>query len=182
MARCRVTYEQDSHKFKFSPKKRYTKNGKRRKIDNELDRSTTFKNDENRFYVIEKLLDKRFNQGQEEYLVRWQNYSPEWDSWEPRIELERNAREMILDFNNSLERDKETLHCICRRPYHFEHGGMIQCFNCLDWFHFTCIEIDMEQANSYAKYYCEDCQRANPTFRNMLKPEQKIATWTLSQD
>lgn len=183
MARCRIAFEEDKLKFRFSPRKKHSNVGRRRKVDSELAHSTTFKNDENRFYVIEKLLGKRFTpNGDEEYLVRWKNYSPEWDSWEPRIELERNARDMILDFNNSLDRDKETLHCICRRPYRFEHGGMIQCFNCLEWFHFTCINVDMEEANSYAKYYCQACQRANPTFKNMIKPEKGISTWRLLEE
>lgn len=41
-----------------------------------------------RFYVIEKLLEKRTDKYRnEQYLVRWQNHQPQHDNWEPREEL-----------------------------------------------------------------------------------------------
>lgn len=134
--------------------------------------------DEDRFFVIEKLLDKRYNKhGYEEYLVRWQNYSPDWDSWEPRHEIERNSLDMVLEYNrihrgDEADDDSMTLHCICRKPYRFEDGGMIQCYNCYSWFHFSCLEMNMEEANLYAKYYCDDCRRINSTLKNMIKPDK----------
>lgn len=198
MARCRARFERfdfvepfqiqsTSQIRKSRPKKKAPKTGRRRNPESEIDRNLCLSqpSDENRFYVIEKLLDKRFNPDlrQEEYLVRWQNYPPEWDSWEPRVELERNSMDMILAFNKTLKEDSETPHCICRKPYRFDDGGMIQCYNCLEWFHFTCLNIDMEEANSYAKFYCSSCRAGNPYLKNMVKPEKAaIIGWTSSQE
>lgn len=130
--------------------------------------------DDDRFYVIEKILDKRLNAlEEEEYLVRWQNYPPEWDSWEPRKELERNALDMINEFNRLNHSDNSSdLHCFCKRPYRFEQGGMIQCFYCLVWYHFTCLKMDMEEANNYARYYCRQCTKINPRLRSQVKQEK----------
>lgn len=199
MARCRVYFNRtesielsESVRSSTQPRKtpirkRTPKSGRRRNPSSEIDRNITFTQqaDESRFYVIEKLLNKRFNPDtrQEEYLVRWQNYPPEWDSWEPRTELERNSMDMILAFNKTPNEADETLHCTCRKPYRFDDGGMIQCFNCLEWFHFKCLSIDMEEANSYAKYYCISCRASNSYFKNVVKPEKiKTAGWTSSQD
>lgn len=153
---------------------------RRRKPDNEVKRDINFIKfqqpiDEDRFYVIEKLLSKRYDQdGNEEYLVRWQNYPPEWDSWEPRQELERNSLDMINEFNRTSDPNncREQLHCICKQPYRFDQGGMIQCFNCHQWFHFKCLNMNMEEANSYAKYNCQDCLNANPNLKNLIKLEK----------
>lgn len=138
--------------------------------------------DDDRFFVIEKLLKKRFNTklGYDEYLVRWANYPPEWDSWEPVIELARNSIDLINEFNN-IERnldEKAELHCICRLPYRFDEGGMIQCFNCLTWFHFKCLGINMEEANSYAKYYCGTCRYKNPSFVNLIKEQRQVSFYS----
>lgn len=153
----------------------------RRRCPNRTTRRSTFSIetqqpvDEDRFYVIEKILNKRFVDDREEYLVRWQNYPPEWDSWEPRIELERNALDMINEYNRIREPDEaqDKLHCICKRPYRFDQGGMIQCNNCLEWFHFKCLAMNMAEANAYAKWNCHDCFRANPNLKNLIKPEKQ---------
>ena len=129
-----------------------------------------------RFYVIQKLLNKRLDaKGNEEYLVRWQNYPPNYDSWEPRAELEKNAMDMINEYNCVPKPDdcsSEKLHCICRLPYTFEQGGMIQCLNCEGWYHFTCLKMNMVEANSYAKYYCDSCRKKDPRFKNVIKKEK----------
>lgn len=130
--------------------------------------------DSDRFYVIEKLLDKRFVAGREEYLVRWQNYPPEWDSWEPRTELERNAIDMIREFNNMPGPSTDDQpRCICRRPYRFDQGGLIQCVNCHEWYHFTCLKMNMAEANAYSKWHCSDCMDANPSLKNLIKPDKQ---------
>lgn len=142
--------------------------------------------DEDRFYVIEQLLDKRYTaNGGEEYLVRWQNYNSDWDSWEPRKEIERNALAMINEYNRfhncpNFDADPNQLHCICQRPYKFEDGGMIQCFYCLEWYHFACLQMNMEEANSYAKYYCSDCKRSNPRLKCMIKGEKLTTFYGMS--
>ena len=139
--------------------------------------------DADRFYVIERLLDKRYVNGREEYLVRWQNYPPEWDSWEPRVELDRNSKDLVDEYNRPRDTygDDDELHCICRRPYRFEQGGMIQCFNCRVWYHFSCMAMNMAQANAFAKWNCSDCVQANPILKNLIKAEKLNADGEINQ-
>lgn len=157
----------------YQTQKRSTEplNKKRRvfRFQNELDVSE----DEERFFVVEKLLKKRIYKGREEYLVRWLNYPPEEDTWEPRSELEVNSIDLIIDFNKEPPREETNrLHCICHKTYKFDQGGMIQCFNCLTWYHFSCIKMNMEEANSFARYYCVDCRKINPKLKNQIKEEK----------
>lgn len=135
--------------------------------------------DSDRFFVIEKFLDKRFNQeqNQHEYLVRWLNYPPEWDSWEPEIELERNSRDLLDTFNNIKREEDEynQTHCICHKPYRFDEGGMIQCQCCLVWFHFKCLNLNMEEANSLECYFCDPCRQLNPSLKNRSKKDKRVS-------
>lgn len=127
--------------------------------------------------MIEKLLRRRKKPGGgggEEYLVRWKNYPPSEDSWEPREELERNSIDLINEFNR-IERDpyeQAELHCLCLRPYKFDQGGMIQCNQCCIWYHFTCLGINMEQANLLAAFYCPECKKKNPSLMSPIKKEK----------
>lgn len=130
--------------------------------------------DKDRFFIVEALLDKRYDlKGEEEYLVRWLNYPPEFDTWEPRAELEQNSLAMINEFNNvdHLNTSDQELHCICQRPYKARDGGMIQCFTCSGWYHFTCLEMNMFEANSYARWHCDKC-RATHNLKNAIKREK----------
>ncbi|XP_026465862.1 chromobox protein homolog 1-like [Ctenocephalides felis] len=40
------------------------------------------KSDSN-IFTVDKILDKRVRKGKIEYLIRWENYSTDHDSWEP---------------------------------------------------------------------------------------------------
>jgi hypothetical protein len=126
-----------------------------------------------RFFIVDAILDKRFDaRGNEEYLVRWQNYPPEYDTWEPRAELVQNSLDMIDEFDRVEQPDlKPTLHCICRRPYKARDGGMIQCFTCNEWYHFSCIQMNMVEANSYARWHCDKC-RETKNLKNSIKREK----------
>lgn len=127
------------------------------------------------FYIIEALLDKRLDPyGREEYLVRWQDYPPECDTWEPRAELERNAIHMLKAFNNQEEYSSMgemlELHCVCQIPYKAGDGAMIQCFTCSEWFHFQCIGMDLADANSYTEWHCYPC-RISQNLRNRKRDD-----------
>lgn len=132
---------------------------------------TSVEEEKERFFVIEKLLDRRINDvtGQEEFLVRWLNYNEDWDTWEPRGEVERNSSDMIKNFDRQDRHSDNDLHCICQKPYKFDQGGMIQCFNCYTWFHFSCIEMNMEQANLCLRYYCASCIRMDARLKTIYK-------------
>lgn len=141
--------------------------------------------DEDRFYVVEQLIDKRKDRrGRVEYLVRWKNYLPKDDTWEPECELKRNASDMIELFNSKTKRngpEDTNKYCICKKEYKFEDGGMLQCFHCQNWYHFTCIKVNMEEANSFALWYCDKCRGENPDFKNKIKPKRQniSSNWTL---
>lgn len=132
-----------------------------------------------RFYVIEKLIDCRVTRsGRVEYLVRWQNYPPSEDTWEPKEELELNSQDLIDQFHDrdvKPDRNDRNLYCICKRPYRTSDGGMIQCFHCKNWYHFSCLKINMEEANSFARWYCNACQQLHSDFKIMLKAERQNA-------
>lgn len=150
---------------------------KRRNPSNEIHReppSSSQEDEEDRFFVMEKLLDRRLNKrtGKEEFLVRWQNYSPEHDTWEPRAEIERNAMDMVRNFSRQDKACDNDQHCICRRPYKFDQGGMIQCFSCYIWYHFSCIKMNLDEANHCLRYYCDKCREKDSTFRILYKSRQ----------
>lgn len=133
--------------------------------------------DEDRFYVVEQILKRRvdLNTGETQYLVRWKNYLPEDDSWEPEEEIQKNCRDLIKNFlDKSLAAgpSDENHYCICKRKYHFDQGGMIQCFHCLEWYHFTCLKMNMEEANSFAKWYCKECREKNSELKCRVKDEK----------
>lgn len=136
--------------------------------------------DEERFFVIEKLLDKRCSKGSEEFLVRWKNYPPEYDSWEPRHEIEKNSHHLIQIFNGELANEDQRLYCICKRKYRLDQGGMIQCFTCSNWYHFDCLAMNMEEVNSYAKYHCNDCRSIDSSLENIIKPGKLTTSYGLS--
>lgn len=141
-------------------KKKKRKNEKR--VSEELKRLI---DDPETKWIVEKILKKELNEdGKEGYWVRWEGFSEEWDTWEPRDELERNAKALVAQFENLNDPDLDTAdqHCICRKPYRPEDGAMIQCYYCLTWFHFKCLEIDVVKANNFIKFYCEGCEQRNP--------------------
>ena len=39
--------------------------------------------EDDEMYVVEKILKERTRNGKKQYLVRWRNYPPAFDSWEP---------------------------------------------------------------------------------------------------
>lgn len=61
--------------------------------------------DTEEIYEVEKILDRRWRRrGKkkvEEFLVRWRNFGPEEDTWEPRENLE-GCEEVLTEFEESL--------------------------------------------------------------------------------
>jgi hypothetical protein len=55
-------------------------------------------------FDIERLLDRRVQNGRTEYLVKWRGYGPAHNSWEPAEHLEMET--MIRDFEESLKKKR----------------------------------------------------------------------------
>jgi hypothetical protein len=48
-------------------------------------------------YVVECIRDSRVRRGRLEYLVHWEGYPREEDTWEPANELKRGKKKAFLD-------------------------------------------------------------------------------------
>lgn len=137
--------------------------------------------DKDRFYVVEKILNRRLNEGTGlfEVFIKWENYGPEYDTWEPEEEIKKNCAHLIKNYLNGTDEpgpDDLSLYCICKDNYKYRRGGMVQCLHCLNWFHFKCINMNMEEANSYARWYCIDCRKNNSHLKCIVKQE-KLSTF-----
>jgi len=55
--------------------------------------------------VVEKLMDKRIRNGCVEYLISWQGYGPDENTWEPKKNLDCPA--LIRDFEDKLKAKKQ---------------------------------------------------------------------------
>ena len=58
--------------------------------------------EEEEFYTVEKILDKRKKGKRVTYLVKWQGYSDEDNTWEPVSNL-KYVKFMIADFEKELQ-------------------------------------------------------------------------------
>ena len=73
---------------------------------------------------------------------------------------------------------KPILYCLCRKPF-VEHApeseAMIQCDNCQEWYHFSCVGITKQNKNTdqtQTAYQCSSCKDKDETF---LKEKQHLA-------
>lgn len=121
------------------------------------------------FYIVERLRKKRIlADGRVQYKVRWMGFSRDDDTWEDEEELLKNSNLMVHEFEQPGSVLDDMRHCICMRPYRFNDGAMIQCFNCSSWFHFKCLKISLSKANTYTRYYCQACKNLDPSFKDMF--------------
>ena len=56
-------------------------------------------------YVVDQLLDKRIKNGKVEYLISWQGYGPDENTWEPKANLD--CPELIKDFEEKIKEKKK---------------------------------------------------------------------------
>eukprot|EP00252_Welwitschia_mirabilis_P009359 TRINITY_DN2191_c0_g1_i1.p1 TRINITY_DN2191_c0_g1~~TRINITY_DN2191_c0_g1_i1.p1 ORF type:complete len:212 (-),score=19.97 TRINITY_DN2191_c0_g1_i1:495-1130(-) len=54
--------------------------------------------------------------------------------------------------------DRVAVYCVCEMPYNPD-DLMVQCESCKDWFHPSCMNLDIEQAKSMEYFYCPECMR-----------------------
>jgi len=59
-----------------------------------------------RSYVVEKILDRRERRGVNEYLVKWDGWDNEYNSWEPFKHFERTGEDIIKEFDDRRQQEK----------------------------------------------------------------------------
>jgi chromobox protein 1 len=71
---------------------------------------------ENEYYV-EKVLDKKIEDGEVQYLIKWEGWSIDQSTWEPKENLE-NIKHLIEDFEREVleQREKEKKRRVGRPP------------------------------------------------------------------
>jgi hypothetical protein len=60
---------------------------------------------------------------------------------------------------NEIPGTKPKTYCYCKQP---ESGRMIQCDECMDWFHFTCAHLE-DNFSSLDDWYCTNCTNSELT-------------------
>ncbi|KAL3515130.1 hypothetical protein ACH5RR_022032 [Cinchona calisaya] len=56
--------------------------------------------------------------------------------------------------------DRVAVYCKCEMPYNPD-DLMVQCEDCSDWFHPTCIDVNIEEAKKLKHFFCENCSSGN---------------------
>jgi hypothetical protein len=59
---------------------------------------------DNAEYEVETVLDSRIVNGKLEYLVKWESYGPEDNSWEPTFQMHNSSRKMKEFHQRNLDR------------------------------------------------------------------------------
>ena len=57
-----------------------------------------------KMFIVEKLVDKRKNKNKIEYLVKWEGYPTSKNTWEPRTSLNQTIPQIIKDFEKGLKK------------------------------------------------------------------------------
>jgi Chromo (CHRromatin Organisation MOdifier) domain len=48
-------------------------------------------------YIIEKIVDKKTEDGKNYFLIKWKNFNNAWNSWEPEAELVKDGVKPLID-------------------------------------------------------------------------------------
>ncbi|GFP79584.1 lysine-specific demethylase phf2 [Phtheirospermum japonicum] len=62
--------------------------------------------------------------------------------------------------------DRVAVYCKCEMPYNPD-DLMVQCEGCKDWFHPSCMGMDIEEAKKLDEFLCSDCSSDDETKRSM---------------
>jgi hypothetical protein len=57
-------------------------------------------------YIVDKILSKKLVKNKPYYLVKWKDYSPKFNTWEPLANLE-NVRDLIKTFEKRFLTEKD---------------------------------------------------------------------------
>lgn len=88
------------------------------------------------------------------------------------LEKRRQRKEDILQSKRELKRihmesalvqEDQKLYCVCMQP-HSSIRPMIQCDNCDDWLHLTCVNVSMDQVDQLQEFICPSCSGMPSSF------------------
>ena len=80
----------------------------------------------------------------------------EFPSWIAKLRQDPGLLERALKESKDQETE-DLVYCVCRKPDN--HTLMIQCDECLEWFHVECVGMTKLVAKRALSYKCPDCQR-----------------------
>jgi len=109
-------------------------------------------------YIINQILDKRVTRGQIEYLVSWVGYGLEESTWEPKSSLEKASPLLVqqVEMAQMICKYPGEKYCICNG---IDNGSpMIQCDYCMEWFHYSCLNLNANSAELEEIWKCVKCK------------------------
>lgn len=74
--------------------------------------------------------------------------------------------------------DPSALYCICRKPYQ-KKNPMIMCDKCQDWFHFSCVGLNADEADKMTAYDCPVCLGLVKLPEKEVVVEKQVTTATI---
>ena len=63
------------------------------------------------YHVVDEILDKKYDLATKshQYLVKWEGFNKDHNTWEPESSLLEDVPEMVVDFNDKLEESLEAV-------------------------------------------------------------------------
>ncbi|KAF9167737.1 hypothetical protein DFQ26_003321 [Actinomortierella ambigua] len=92
----------------------------------------------------------------------------------PRLADDMNSKVSISSSSDSgvdIERD-EQVYCICRSS---EAGMMVECDECHEWYHGTCVRVSRREATVKTNYICPVCNLGLTIRRDNIRPKLEQA-------
>ena len=75
-----------------------------------------------------------------------------------KLQTETHSEQNRQSDKDNTDRPKKPLYCICKK--HYDGQFMIQCDECLEWYHGKCVNVTPQEATSIDVYTCPLCTAA----------------------
>lgn len=107
-------------------------------------------------FDVDRVLDREIRNGKVFYRVSWKGYDITESTWEPRSSLITDVPYLVKQVETAQKLDTAwRKYCICKG---FDDGSvMMNCDDCYEWFHPSCLGIDPKDIDSSERWYCLNC-------------------------